>query len=163
MGRPKKSVPATVEPEDESQESPEEEPAVVIEPTPAAPAVSKAEAVRIALSEGLESPGDIHEFVLKKFGHDIPNQMISSYKAQEKARQAKKAATAPKAEPAKRGRKPKSTYWQSDPTAPPLESYFDSSPLPKAEPDILLALEGVKELVSQFGADKVKRMVDLLG
>ena len=66
---------------------------------------TKAESVRIALSEGLESPGEIHDFVKAKFGHDIPNKMISSYKAQEKARQAKReAAPAPKA---KRGRKPK--------------------------------------------------------
>jgi hypothetical protein len=31
------------------------------------------------------------------------------------------------------------------------------------EPDVLLALEGVKALVSQFGADRVKQMVYLLG
>jgi hypothetical protein len=38
------------------------------------------------MSAGKDSPGDIHEFVLKKFGHDIPNQRISSYKAQQKTR-----------------------------------------------------------------------------
>jgi hypothetical protein len=153
MGRPKKSVPKHVEPEHEVQESPEE-PEVVIETTLTS-IISKAEAVRAALSAGKESPGDIQEFVLTKFGHDIPKQMISSYKAQEKAKQEKKAA-APKAEPAKRGPKPK---------APLVEGYVAPPEKPKVagEPDVLLALEGVKELVNQFGADKVKRMVDLIG
>jgi len=45
MGRPKKTVAAPIEPEDESQEAPEVEPAVVIEPTPGAPSVSKAQPV----------------------------------------------------------------------------------------------------------------------
>jgi hypothetical protein len=151
--RPKKSAPKHFEPEDVSQDVPDEEPAPVDEATPA---ISKAEAVRAAISAGRESPGDIHDFILTKFGHDIPNQMVSSYKAQEKARQAKKEAAAPKAEPAKRGPKPK---------AAAVEGYLAPLEKPKAtgEPDVLLALEGIKELVSQFGADKLKRMVDLMG
>jgi hypothetical protein len=110
---------------------------------------TKAEAVRIALSEGLESPGDIHDFIKAKFGHDIPKPTISSYKAQEKARQAKRGN-------AQTGRKPRT---------PLVEGYVAPPEKPKAagEPDVLLALEGIKELVGQFGADKVKRMVDLLG
>ena len=36
-------------------------------------------------------------------------------------------------------------------------------PRSAGEPDVLLALEGIKELVGQFGADKVKRMADLIG
>jgi hypothetical protein len=148
--------PKPVEPEDEVQESPEEEPVAIIELT--TPTVSKAEAVRIALSEGLESPGDIHDFIKARFGHDIPNQTISSYKAQEKARQAKKAeAVAPVAEPAKRGRKPKAA-------TPLVEGYVAPPEKPKAagEPDVLLALESVKELVNTYGADRVRRIVELL-
>jgi hypothetical protein len=157
MARPKKSAPKPIEPEDASQEVPDEEPAVVIEPD--TPTISKAEAVRAALSAGKESPGDIHDFILKKFGHDIPNQMISSYKAQEKARQEKKKATATsQAEPAKRGRKPKATAPVANGYAAPPEK-----PMAAGEPDLLLALEGVKELVGQFGADRVKRMVDIIG
>jgi hypothetical protein len=154
VGRPKKSVPAHVEPEDASQEIPDEEPARVIELS----AISKADAVRAALSAGKELPGDIHDFVLSKFGHDIPKQTISSYKAQEKARQEKKAAAAPKAEPAKRGPKPKAAA----PAA--VEGYVAPPAKPKAagEPDVLLALEGVKELMATYGADKVRRIVDLL-
>jgi hypothetical protein len=144
--------PKHVKPE-EIQEAPEEEPATVIAPT-----ISKAEAVRVAIFAGKESPGDIHDFVLKKFGHDIPNQMVSSYKAQEKARQAKKEAAAPKAEPAKRGLKPKAA-------TPVVDGYVAPPVKPKAasEPDMLLALEGIKELVGQFGAEKLKRMVDIIG
>jgi hypothetical protein len=95
---------------------------------------------------------------LTKFGHDIPNQMVSSYKAQEKARQAKKEAAAPKAEPAKRGLKPKAA-------TPVVDGYVAPPVKPKAasEPDMLLALEGIKELVGQFGAEKLKRMVDIIG
>jgi hypothetical protein len=153
MARTKKSAAKHVEPEDESQESPEEEPVAMMEPTPE-PTISKAEAVRVAISAGKESPGDIHDFVLTKFGHDIPNQMVSSYKAQEKARQAKKEAAKPTS--AKRGPKPKS---------PLVDGYVASPEKPKAagEPDVLLALESVKELVGQFGAEKLKRMVDLMG
>ena len=44
-----------------------------------------------------------------------------------------------------------------EPGSPPEQSKA------AGEPDVLLALEGVKELVNQFGADRVKRMVDLLG
>jgi hypothetical protein len=153
MGRAKKSAPKHVEPEDESQEAPEEEPAVVLE-SAFTPTISKAEAVRVALAEGLESPGDIHDFIKAKFGHEIPNQMVSSYKSQQKARDAKKQAeVTPQAKP---GRKPK---------APLVEGYVAPPEKPRSagEPDVLLALEGVKELVDRFGADRVRRMVDLLG
>jgi hypothetical protein len=148
--------PKPVEPEDEVQESPEEEPVAIIELT--TPTVSKAEAVRIALSEGLESPGDIHDFIKARFGHDIPNQTISSYKAQEKARQAKKAeAVAPVAEPAKRGRKPKAAV------AAPVQPVAAQKPVANGQLDLLDALTAMKPLIAQYGADQVKKMVDLLG
>jgi hypothetical protein len=109
---------------------------------------TKAEAVRIALSEGLESPGDIHDFIKAKFGHDIPKPTISSYKAQERARQAKRGNATP-------GCKPRRPLVEGD-VAP------SDRPRSAGEPDVLLALEGIKELVGQFGADRVKKMVDLL-
>lgn len=43
-----------------------------------------------------------------------------------------------------------------------LASCSEAADRGRREPDVLLALEGVKELVSQFGADRVKKMVDLL-
>jgi hypothetical protein len=153
--------PKPVEPEEESQEIPDEEPATTpvpqggfethgrtgSDPTP----VSKADAVRAALKEGLDAPGDIAEFIKAKYGIELPKQMISSYKAQQKARDAKKEAPKPKP-----GRKPRT---------PAVENYV--APPPKkagdGEVDLLAAMEAMKPLVASLGADKVKRIVDLLG
>ena len=157
MGRPKKSLPAHVEPEDESQETPDEEPARTLEPQPVAAqsSMSKADACRAALAAGIETTEEAMEFTLKKFGVEIKATDFTLYKS--KAKQA--AASAP----AKRGRKPRTATPVS--TKPLVEGYVAPPDKPKAagESDILLALEGIKELVGQFGADRVKRMVDLIG
>jgi hypothetical protein len=158
MGRPKKTAPKHVEPEDESQEAPEEEPEVEEdEPEASGKAISKAAAVRDALEQGEDSPEDGVTFIKKVHGIEMTRQTFSSYKAQEKARQAKKGVS--KGKP---GRKPKAVA--PVPKAPLVEGFVAPPEKPKAvgEPDVLLALEGVKELVSQFGADRVKKMVDLL-
>lgn len=106
----------------------------------AAKAVSKAEAVRTALAEGLESPSDIVRFVKARFGIDMPKQMVSAYKANEKRRE--QGHMAPQ-------QKPQTT------TA--------AKPAANGEPDLLGALEMIKPLVEQYGAAKVKRIVDLMG
>jgi hypothetical protein len=148
MGRPKKSIPAHVEPEDASQEIPDEEPASVIEKT----TMTKAEACRAALAAGIEDAEKAQAFTLSKFGVEIKATDFALYKS--KAKQAG-ASAAPKGKP---GRKPKAA-------APVVEGYLAPPVKPKAagEPDILLALEGIKDLVSQYGADRVKRMVDIIG
>jgi hypothetical protein len=151
MARPRTAKPQPVEPEDESQELPE--------PEAGGTTISKAEAVRQALAQGNDSPEDGTDFLKRIYGIDMTRQMFSSYKAQEKARQAKKqvgskpASNAP--EQAKRGPKPK----------PAVEGYVAPPEKPRSagEPDFLLALENIKELVGQYGSDRVKRMVDLLG
>ncbi len=159
MGRPKKSAPAPaeIEPEEESQELPEEEPETAEDDEPEAggKAISKAAAVRDALEQGEESPEDGIAYIRKVHGIEMTRQTFSSYKAQQKARDAKKG-TASKGKP---GRKPKAAQSQA------VEGYLAPPEKPKAagEPDMLLALENVKELVSQFGAEKLKRMVDLMG
>ncbi|WP_165253216.1 hypothetical protein [Paludisphaera soli] len=107
------------------------------------PAISKAQAVRNALGEGLEDLGDIEGFVKSRHGIDIPRQMISAYKAMEKKRAEKKSD--PK-------RKPRS----GEPAAP-------RKSLRSGEMDVLEVLEAMKPLVEAFGAEKVKRLVDLLG
>ena len=94
MGRPKKSAPVLHDPEEDfSQDVPDEEPARVIdedeadEPEPATNgSISKAQAVRNALAEGLEKPGEIADFARKHYGLEITNQQVSAYKAQTKAR-----------------------------------------------------------------------------
>jgi hypothetical protein len=81
--------------------------------------------------------------------------MWSSYKAQQKARDAK-SSDAPKGKP---GRKPKAAPSQA------VEGYL--APPPKSVPaggdDLIESLETLKPLIAQYGADKVKRLVDLLG
>jgi hypothetical protein len=107
------------------------------------PPIKKADAIRAALAAGLDSPGDIEGFLKSHYGIEMPRQMISSYKAQQKARDQKKAGGE---EPA---RKPRS-----------------SSPAPRSgngEVDIIEALEALKPLVKELGPEKIKRLVDVLG
>jgi hypothetical protein len=155
MGRPRTAKhPKHAEPEDEIQESPEEEAAVVIEPEPAGDAPNKSEAARQAIDAGYDKPANALPWIKETFGIEIGGQHFSAIKSQ----YLKKQAAAPKTEPAKRGRKPKAAAAVANGYVAPPEK-----PMAAGEPDLLLALEGVKELVSQFGADRVKRMVDIIG
>jgi hypothetical protein len=149
MGRPKKSVPVHVEPEDASQDIPDEEPASVIEPTPG---MSKADACRAALAAGIVDAEKAQAFTLSKFGVEIKATDFALYKSKQK-----KAGPAPVTK-GKPGRKPKAVAPAT------VDGYLAPPVKPKAagEPDVLLALEGVKELMATYGADKVRRIVDLL-
>ncbi len=98
MARPrtaKHPAPAEIPAEEQSQEPPETEPKFKLEEPPVngqtTKAVSKADAVRDALANGLDAPGDIVDFVKSRHGLDMPKQMASSYKAQLRARDAKAA------------------------------------------------------------------------
>jgi hypothetical protein len=153
----KKSAPKHVEPEEESQELPEEEPETEEEAT--GKAISKAAAVRDALEQGEESPEDGVAYIKKIHGIEMTRQTFSSYKAQEKSRQAKKQEAAPKAKP---GRKPREVAAPSQ----AVEGYLappSKPPVVAGETDLLAAMEAMKPLVASLGADKVKRIVDLLG
>jgi hypothetical protein len=161
MGRPrtaKHPKPAEIEPEDVSQEEPDEETeGGGQEGHGFAPSdgdgPSKSEAARQAIKAGYDKPATALPWIKKTFGIEMGGQHFSAIKSQYLKKQ---AAEPTKAEPAKRGPKPK---------APLVEGYVAPPEKPKApgEPDVLLALETVKELVGQFGADKLKRMVDLMG
>jgi hypothetical protein len=155
MGRPKKSAPKHVEPEDISQEEPEEEPEVEEEPESTGKSMSKADVCRALLAEGITENEDAIAAAGSRFGVEIKATDFTLYKSKQK--QAAVAA------PAKRGRKPKVA--ESVARKPQVEGYVAPPEKPKApgEPDMLLALEGIKELVGQFGADRVKRMVDIIG
>jgi hypothetical protein len=148
MGRPKQSAPKHVEPE--------QEPQVAEEAT--GKTITKAEAVRQALAAGNELPEDGVGYIKRIHGIDMPRQIFSSYKTQEKARQAKQGtqAVAPKDKP---GRNPKEGQGQA------IEGYLAPPAKPPAtgETDLLVAMEAMKPLVASLGADKVKRIVDLLG
>jgi hypothetical protein len=114
-----------------------------------APAVSKADAVRQALAAGMESPGDGVGFIKSNYGIDMTSQMFSSYKAQEKARQAKKADGEPKGKP---GRKPK---------AAPVEGIF--TPPKAAKGSVIDDLSAIKTLVAKLGVAEVKKIAELFG
>ncbi len=135
MGRPKKIADATP-----------------VEPTPApapqvATTISKAEAVRRALAEGLSTPGEIADYAMTRYRLDIPKPQVSAYKAQGKAKAA--------ASNSKPNRKPKAA----------VEGYLAQPPKieAKGDGDLLDALKAMKPLIAQYGPAKVKEMVDLLG
>jgi len=92
MGRPKK----TTNPTQAEPGAQQAAPAAAANDN--GPSISKAEAVRQALAEGLSSPGDIADCAKAKHGLDIPKPQVSAYRAQNKAK-----GTAPKAT---RGRTP---------------------------------------------------------
>src|SRR4051794_23156671 len=158
MAKKKSAAPKHVEPEEESQEVPEEEPETGDdEPEARGKAISKAAAVRDALEQGEESPDDGVAYIKKIHGIEISKQMFSSYKTKEKARQSENQE--PAASKGRPGRKPKATPSQA------VEGYLAPPPTPQAaggETDLLAAMEAMKPLVAALGADKVKRIADLL-
>jgi hypothetical protein len=137
-----------VEPKDETQEAGEAQPRPSAEP--GGKAVSKAEAARAAIAGGVESPTEAVEFIKKTFGIELSPQHFSSIKFQLK-KSGGQVATG------KRGRRPKS--------AQPVEGYLAPPPKPPAPGGghLLDSLESLKPLIAEYGVDRVKRMVDLLG
>jgi hypothetical protein len=150
----KKAAPRHVEPEDESQDIEQQEAIEAREPEPAGEAISKSEAARRAIAAGLDSPEEATDFIRKRFGIEMSKPHFSAVKSQMKK---KEGGAKPK-----RGRKSKT--WQSQPDAPPIEHYFTPSPKTgDSSDDLLEAMEAMKPLVASLGAEKVKRIVDLLG
>jgi hypothetical protein len=105
--------------------------------------ISKSEAVRRAVDDGADQPLDGVAYIKSHFGLEIGPQHFSAVKS---GYLKKKGVATPntrfqkKAEPAER-------------QPPPVNG----------ETDLLAAMEAVKPLVASLGADKVKRIVDLLG
>jgi hypothetical protein len=140
-----KAAPKHVEPEDVSHEE--------MEPLGGGQeghgVVSKAEAIRRALSAGMDSPEDGVAYIKSRFGLEVSNQHFSATKSQIKS---KGGGTQSKGKP---GRKPKAA----------VEGYL--APPPKPAPaggsDLLEAMEAMKPLVASLGKEQVKRIVDLLG
>jgi hypothetical protein len=102
--------------------------------------VSNAQAVREALAAGIEAPGDIADFAKSNFGLDIPKMQASAHKSQLRGR----------------GEIPtKCRRSTKDAGQPKI--------VPTGEGDLLDALEAMKPVIAQYGAEKVKKMVDILG
>jgi hypothetical protein len=92
--------------------------------------ITKSDAVRRALADGVDSPSDGVAYIKSKFGLDITNQQFSTVKFQEGKKKAGGKA------PAKRGR----------PAA---------SPSTNGVPNMALQIEAIKTLVDQLGVDQV--------
>src|SRR4051794_36800133 len=154
MARKKTAAPKHVEPEEESQEVPEEEPeSEDDEPAASGKTMSKTEAIRRAMAAGIETPEDGVDFILKNFGLELSRQHFSATRSKLKSQEVEKK---PKGKP---GRKPKQAPSQA------VEGYLAPPPKPQAaegETDLLAAMEAMKPLVAALGADKVKRIADLL-
>jgi hypothetical protein len=126
------------------------------ESEPTGKSMNKSEAARAAIDAGYDKPATALPWIKETFGVEIGGQHFSAIKSQYLKKQADEPA---KAEPAKRGRKPKATTpVAAQPTATPK-----AAPAANGHLDLLDALTAMKPLIAQFGADKVKQMVDLLG
>src|SRR4051794_14887217 len=113
--------------------------------------MSKTDAIRAAMAEGIESPGDGVDFIRKRFGLEMSKQHFSATKSKLKTMEGTKKA-APKAAP-KAASKPQ-----------PVGDYQTPPEQPAGRDGNLLdALDQMKPLIAQYGPDQVKRMVDLLG
>ena len=104
-------------------------------------AISKSEAVRRALADGVDQPVDGVAYILSQFGIEMGPQHFSAVKS---------------AHLKKHGVPTVNTRFQKkDETLPSTSG--------KGEADLLAAMEAMKPLVASLGAEKVKRLVDLLG
>ena len=112
--------------------------------------MSKTDAIRAAVAEGHESPGEGVDFIKKHFGLEMSKQHFSATKSKLKktgGSQSRKASQAPARKKAVK-----------------VEGYLSPPEQPAGRDGNLLdALEAIKPLIAQHGAESVKRMVDLLG
>ena len=151
-GKAKHLAPAPVEPEEESQEMPEVEEEG--EPEVAGrKGMNKSKAARAAIDAGYEKPVEAVAYIKRQFGIDMDPQRFSSIKSN--YRKAQGEVKSGKATPAPGlGRKV---------ATPAVEGYVAPPPRQADGGDLLDTLEALKPLIAQHGADKLKRMVDLLG
>jgi hypothetical protein len=101
-------------------------------------------AVKAAIAAGVESPTAGVAFIKSQYGIDMPRNRFSIYKSRIRKRAGSPKPAAAAAAPSKVMKKP----------LPAKRFVVDS--------DVLLALEAIKPLIEQHGADKVRRIVDLL-
>ena len=128
-------------------ETPSEQPIVDAAPKEA---VSKADAVRAALAEGIDSPDEGVAFIQERFGIEMGKPMWSSYKSQEKTRQAK----ADGGDRPRVGRPPLHQQSADGPTAAPPQSNA---------PNVAQSIESIKDLVDTLGVEQVVAIAKLFG
>ena len=114
--------------------------------------MSKTDAIRAAMAEGIESPGDGVDFIRKRFGLEMSKGHFSATKSKLKSAEGQRRRPHPK--PLRR-----------PPAKPQPVGDYQTPPEQPAGRDgnLLDALEQMKPLIAQYGPDHVKRMVDLLG
>ncbi len=103
-------------------------------------AISKSEAVRRALAEGIDQPADGVAYIKSQFGIEMGPPHFSAVKSAHLKK-------------------------QGEPTVNTRFQKADASPKEpvSGERELINSLETLKPLIAQYGADKVKRLVDLLG
>lgn len=121
---------------------------------PAAETVTKTEAVRRAIADGVDSPAEGAAYIKDKFGLDITNQQFSTYKSIAK----KKSGVAP----ARRGPKPGRKITGVENVLKPREAapngHREGNGKAVNAADLARA---VKQLVSEYGADAVREMTSV--
>jgi len=156
-----KPAPRYNDPEEENQEAPEDEPAFAHDAggpdhasSPAhAGTASKADACRAALAEGITTTEEAVAFARSRYGVEIKPTDFTLYKSKAKRGLGDAAARG------KPGRKPKAAGAAGDGhPAPPRGGSRPAG----GQSDLLAAMEAMKPLVDSLGADRVKRIVDLL-
>lgn len=154
MARKKNKPVEEIAPEDESQDVPDHEDGANVEQEgeTAAP-MKKAEAARLALDAGMETYKDAAEFALKKLRIELKPGDFAQVK-----NRARKQAGEKTAKPAKRGRPAAAP---AAPRATPTPRAADPAPQ-NGNADILEGLQTLKGLISHFGADQVRKMMDVL-
>lgn len=106
--------------------------------------LSKTEAGRLALREGIERPQEAVAFIEKRFGIQMTPMQFSQIKLRLKRREGE-------AEP-------------SEQTVKGVEGYLAPPKIEATgEGDLIDVLEQMKPLIARYGAENVKRIVDLLG
>jgi hypothetical protein len=157
MARPKaKAAPRLVEPEDESQDPEDRQRLEAEEPETSGRRMSKTDAIRAAMAEGIESPGDGVDFIRKRFGLEMSKGHFSATKSKLKSSEGqggKKAAPAKAAPKAAAKSRPEHVAERQRATARPASG----------EGNLLDLMEQMKPMVDEHGVDTLKRIVDLLG
>jgi hypothetical protein len=108
-------------------------------PAPGNGSMTKADAVRAALAEGVEAPDEAIAFIKSRFGIEISKPHYSSYKSQLKA----KAAS------------------QSRVNKVPRAPAASTPAVAKDDVGIVADLAAMKRLVEKLGVEQVKQMAGL--